>query len=636
MLKILALELAPLLWVGAFLCLKFAHATRMTASNLDFVQQTAQSGDVGPGAWQGALAVLLPVIAVTLLLPRLWRYGFLVLLHVGATTLVLIDLLHITFYNAVPSLLESVSLRQLYEIRASLLDLLEPVHAAYFLDAVVLLLLAPAYLRLVRGVPALAARSRLAASVALVLLASLLALPTGRDVVAAGAWSDGQTLREISATAGVLPYHVADLYLYLSDEGSLSEDERQQALAYLRQHRSQPVEPAASRGVAKGANLILLSAESLMAFPLGLTIDGQPVTPYLDTFAAESLNFINFHDQTGVGNTADAEFMALQSLHPLPLSSVGVGHSGNRFRALPSLLAAEGYATLSATGEPGWFWGMAAMHRKLGFQESYFAESFDLADKIGGWLADASFFRQMAGRLAEHRQPFMAYLLSSSNHHPFKLPKRLKQLRLGKLEGRRLGDYLHSVHYFDQAFGLFMAALRRAGLLDSSVVALYGDHAAFLGDDALRDLSDLVALPGGARFRHLRIYKRVPLIVRLPGGRPHRRIKTIGGHLDIAPTLLGLLGLEDPTGAMLGRDLLARAPRLVVFRDGSFVSPEAYYSRRFGRRFVTRCFALEGGAEVDCASLEAAREQAEAKLQASDTIIRGDLIPEIADRLGGQ
>ena len=44
----------------------------------------------------------------------------------------------------------------------------------------------------------------------------------------------------------------------------------------------------------------------------------------------------------------------------------------------------------------------------------------------------------------------------------------------------------------------------------------------------------------------------------------------IGGHLDVAPTILSLLGIEDNGSVMLGQDLTAERPSLVVFRDGSF------------------------------------------------------------------
>jgi phosphoglycerol transferase MdoB-like AlkP superfamily enzyme len=60
-----------------------------------------------------------------------------------------------------------------------------------------------------------------------------------------------------------------------------------------RQHQ-----PSALSGVACGRNVIVMSAESLQAFPIGLELMGQAVTPNLSAFARESLHFVNIYDQT--------------------------------------------------------------------------------------------------------------------------------------------------------------------------------------------------------------------------------------------------------------------------------------------------------------------------------------------------
>jgi arylsulfatase A-like enzyme len=56
---------------------------------------------------------------------------------------------------------------------------------------------------------------------------------------------------------------------------------------------------------------------------------------------------------------------------------------------------------------------------------------------------------------------------------------------------------LHSVHYFDQAFGEFVDKLRDTGLLDRSVILVYGDHQGFLGD---RELANSLDVQRGMSF----------------------------------------------------------------------------------------------------------------------------------------
>ena len=59
-------------------------------------------------------------------------------------------------------------------------------------------------------------------------------------------------------------------------------------------------------------------------------------------------------------------------------------------------------------------------------------------------------------------------------------PDRYKVLRLGARDGTPFGNYLHTMHYLDAAFGDLLDGLRRAGLLDRTVIALWGDHPAGL------------------------------------------------------------------------------------------------------------------------------------------------------------
>jgi len=47
----------------------------------------------------------------------------------------------------------------------------------------------------------------------------------------------------------------------------------------------------------------------------------------------------------------------------------------------------------------------------------------------------------------------------------------------------QLGLYLQTVRYFDTVLGDFLAKLDERGLLDRSVIVLYGDHSARLGHD---------------------------------------------------------------------------------------------------------------------------------------------------------
>src|SRR5437763_8790822 len=136
-----------------------------------------------------------------------------------------------------------------------------------------------------------------------------------------------------------------------------------------------------------------------------------------------------------------------------------------------------------------------------------------MTEQIGWGLNDRDFLQQMVPRLERLPRPFAAWLITLSLHHPFDdFPDRHKVLRLGPVEHTSFGNYLHTMRFFDEALAAFAGALARDGLLDTSVVVVFGDH-----DAGFVRTSPLAATLGvhddGVSWA---LNDRVPLFVRLP------------------------------------------------------------------------------------------------------------------------
>jgi arylsulfatase A-like enzyme len=113
-------------------------------------------------------------------------------------------------------------------------------------------------------------------------------------------------------------------------------------------------------------------------------------------------------------------------------------------------------------------------------------------------------------------------------------------------EWRRV--YYAMVHLLDAELGRMMAALRAMGLDEDTILVYSSDHGEMLGSQG--------------RIQKLTFYEeaaRVPFLVRWPGRMPAGAVcDACLNTPDIAPTLLGLLGLSAPE-EMEGMDLSARA-----------------------------------------------------------------------------
>ena len=569
-------------------------------------------------------AVLLT--AWTVVLPRGSRIAALLVINVLATTLIVADYIYIYFTGDVLSVLNTISSPAMAKaVMASVVEWIEPSLAWFYADvaAGVLWLVFNRSARVWTG-PARGAGARMRSAVVLGCLAGILVTPgfTAVTMSEDGAFAFDALQRDVWSTMGSVPYHAADAIVH-SRRSETRRDSAPFVKSYFDRRSERPVATSPLFGAGRGANLILISGESLQAFPLSLTINGVRVAPRLAEFASQSLSFTRFYDQTHLGTTSDAELLALNSLHPLPVGFAVFRDASNTFVALPSLLRKAGYGTVSAVGASGDFWNMRRMHHQYGFQTSFYEDSYQVDQRLGGWLADRSFFAQTVPRLQAVKEPFFAFLLTSSNHHPFKGDPASPRFDVGALQGTLLGNYLQSVHEFDTEFGAFIDELRAAGLLDRSVVALYGDHQGFVGEE--EGLPSLLGIDPHDELGRFLVRKRVPFLVRLPGGQHAGPQDVPGGHLDIAPTLASLMGVAAAP-MMIGRDVTAVRGRPIVFRDGSFLDGGAAYINAFGALSSARCYALDTRKPVDCQLLKDGRAIAREQLRVSDAILGADLI----------
>jgi phosphoglycerol transferase MdoB-like AlkP superfamily enzyme len=233
----------------------------------------------------------------------------------------------------------------------------------------------------------------------------------------------------------------------------------------------------------------------------------------------------------------------------------------------------------------------------------------------------------------------MAFLITLTTHHDWVIPDQYKTLQLGKLEGSRIGRYLQSFHHFDKGFGELVDSLDRTGLLDNSVVVIYGDHRGQYGkkqDEGGREemaklLEGFMNYPPpdeSSEYKYWEAQNQIPLIIHLPGDANAGTRSITAGHLDIAPTVLNLLGIDNHDMVTLGRDLTQGIDELVVFRSGSFVIADTLCVTPNGSPATASCHDTNSGARLDPNRFTKQFDEARRRLEVSDQIIAGNLIPK--------
>jgi len=157
-------------------------------------------------------------------------------------------------------------------------------------------------------------------------------------------------------------------------------------------------------------------------------------------------------------------------------------------------------------------------------------------------------------------RPFFAWVHLYDPHAPYTPPEPYKS-QFPK------NPYAGEIAYVDAVVGKVVDALESRGLLESTLVAVVGDHGEGLGDHEERTHS-------------LLIYNstlHVPMLIQAPGLVPAgRTIDDLTRTIDLAPTLLDYLGFPRPLGqgTSLRPRIEGRPPKEEILAYSESLYPE--------------------------------------------------------------
>ncbi len=378
-------------------------------------------------------------------------------------------------------------------------------------------------------------------------------------------WAPTQTITDLSP----LGYHLFEAYNYLTEcqQLVLSDADRQEIEGWYTQ-KQENLPGNLYKGMFKGKNLIVIQVESLETFYLKNELDGQELTPNLNRLLKHSIFFPEFFEQVNVGTTSDAEFMANTSVYPVRMGATYFRYPDNTYNSLPKLFDRRGYSVMAAHPDNRGYWNwMHAMH-SIGYDNCIDSNYFVADEIIGLGLSDASFLRQLEPFIKEQQQPFFTFLITLTNHGPFELPDKYKVLSVDKkFAGTKMGASFHTVRYTDEQIGKFLDKLDADGLLDNTVVVIYGDH-----NGVHKFYSEEIPTIKPADDWWFSNNHRVPFLIyqkNLAG----EEVWTRGGHIDILPTIAYIMGIDEAEYARtaMGRNLLNTNKDFAVLVDGQVV-----------------------------------------------------------------
>lgn len=227
-------------------------------------------------------------------------------------------------------------------------------------------------------------------------------------------------------------------------------------------------------------NLIFIIVESYLSATSDLKVDGKEITPFLNQLKRDSSVYYNGHVQPNIkmGESSDGQFIYMTGLLPLKSDITVNLMKGLTVLGLPEALAEKGVAVHSHTIVPTspTFWEQDAMNEVYGIKELYSKLDYQGDVPVYRDLNDGQVFEMASQIDAQAKEPFFSLILTMSMHHPYDKSEEHGFTLLDEKLTTEYRNYLINCHYMDQQLEKYIAALRKSGVYDRSVVVITADH----------------------------------------------------------------------------------------------------------------------------------------------------------------
>jgi arylsulfatase A-like enzyme/Tfp pilus assembly protein PilF len=286
-------------------------------------------------------------------------------------------------------------------------------------------------------------------------------------------------------------------------------------------------------------NVLLITLDTTRSDHLGCYGDAGAKTPALDALAASGVRFNRVYCPAPL--TLPSHTSILTGLYPLKHGVRNNGHAlPDGIPTLAGILKGQGYATAA-------FVSSFSVDSRFGLGRGFdvYDDTFEARQALKGMnaqrRAEETFDR--FSRWLDKAPPgrFFCWIHYYDPHLPYDPPSPYKEEFIDR-------PYDGEIAYMDHYVGTVLGRLKDKGLLENTLVIAAGDHGEGLGDK--------VELGHGVFLYEETL--RVPLIIQNARviSRPGVIEETVR-LVDVAPTILDILGLGKEASGMQGQSLLA-------------------------------------------------------------------------------
>jgi len=281
-------------------------------------------------------------------------------------------------------------------------------------------------------------------------------------------------------------------------------------------------------------NVVVIVVESLGAKFIKSLGGQEQTTPYLNKLSEESLFFEQLYS-TGTRTVRGLEAINL-SVPPTPGYAVVKRPRHKNLYSMGNTFKQNGYSPIFLYGGNGFFDNMNSFFSGNQFQ------TIDLQDfsqdeitfKNAWGVCDEDMFNKAEKILSERKEknPFLLFMLTTSNHRPFTYPNNKIDIPSGE---SRMG----AVKYTDYAIGQFLEKAKKTSWFSQTLFVIIADH----------------STEGRGRFDLEVSDFHIPLWIYAPGIIQPQKVSKLASQIDLLPTMISLLGLKD-NSPFFGKNIL--------------------------------------------------------------------------------
>ena len=334
-------------------------------------------------------------------------------------------------------------------------------------------------------------------------------------------------------------------------------------------------------GIFKGKNLIVILLESV-GYPV-FTEEYKEYFPTLYKMQSEGISAVNNYSPRNNCSTGESEMESEIGLYPTSSTCTPNTYNDNVYReALMYMFNNNGYYTSAYHNYTDTYYDRGKLENNYGASVYYDASDLGMKKHIGElneWPSDVDLIKRSVPKFVNNT-PFASYMITVTPHLPYIIGTEYGDKYLYLFEDLKLSKsakrYLSKIKVLDDAMEELLKELSDEGILDDTVIVLYGDHYPYaLSNSDYKKIAPY-------EMNGLQDLDRTPFIIynSETGG---VKITKYTSPIDYAPTLFNLFGIDYDSRLYIGNDIFSEYEDYVAFSDNSWINSNGYYSARSGK-----------------------------------------------------